>query len=198
MLHRQEASGPAHARLHLVGDQQDSVFAGELAKARQEVFRRDEVAALALDGFDEDRGHAVGGRDSGEELFDSGDGLVGRHSAGGRRVRRVKYRRQKRCEPTALTGFGGGEREGAERPSVKATDEGDVARPPRGIARQLHSALDRFSPRVGEEHLGRRAWQDLGLEALGQLDLRPVVEVGPRHMEEPPRLLFDRGHHAWM
>ena len=47
VLDREHLAGSAEARLDLVGDQQDPVLAGDLAEARQERRRRDDVAALA-------------------------------------------------------------------------------------------------------------------------------------------------------
>ena len=81
---------------------------------------------------------------------------------------------------------------------MERADESDVVRPAAGIAGELHGALDRLCAGVGEEHLRRCAGQDSRLEALRQLDLRAVVEIRPRHMQESVRLLLDRGHHPRM
>ncbi len=78
---------------------------------------------------------------------------------------------------------------------MESADERDVARPASGKPSELHRPLDRLSARVGEEHLGRNAGEDLRLESLSELDLRLVVEICARHMEEPPGLLLDRGDH---
>ena len=48
------------AGLHLVDDEQDAVPVGDLAQRRQEAVRRDDVAALAEDRLDQERGHVVG------------------------------------------------------------------------------------------------------------------------------------------
>jgi hypothetical protein len=55
MLEGPHPAGPAVARLDLVGHEQDSVLVAQLAQAAQERDRGREVAALALDGLDEDR-----------------------------------------------------------------------------------------------------------------------------------------------
>src|SRR5260370_10896255 len=81
---------------------------------------------------------------------------------------------------------------------MEAAYESDVARPPGGVARQLHRPLDRLRARVREEHLRRRAREDLGLEAFGQLDLRAVVEISAGHVQEPPGLLLDGSHNTRM
>jgi hypothetical protein len=58
---------------------------------------------------------------------------------------------------------------------------------------QLQSCFDRLSAAIGEKHtLGRRAGRDLG-EFLGQVDLRAIVEVGPRHVQQFGRLVLDSG-----
>src|SRR5439155_11368735 len=98
----------------------------------------------------------------------------------------------------ALTELRRCQRERAERPSVESTDESDVARPASGVAGQLHGAFDRLCPGVGEEHLGRRSWKNLRLEALRELDLGPVIEVGSGHVEESIRLLHDRRYNSRM
>ena len=58
----EQLAGPPEAGLDLVGDEQDPVLAGDLAEARQEGRRRDDVAALAEDRLDDDRGHPARGR----------------------------------------------------------------------------------------------------------------------------------------
>ena len=55
VLDREQLAGPPEPGLDLVGDQQDPVLAGDLAEARQEGRRRDDVAALAEDRLDDDR-----------------------------------------------------------------------------------------------------------------------------------------------
>ena len=194
VLDGEQLSGPAHARLHLVDHHQDAMLECELAQPRQEIVRRDQVAALALDRLDEDRRHALGRGDRRKQLLDALHGLVGGHATGGRREGRVKHRRQQRREPPSLACLRRSQRQGAERPAVEGADERDVARPAAGEARELHRALDRLRAGVGEEHLGRRTGQDLRLQALGQLDLRAVVKVGAGHVDEAPGLLLDRGH----
>ena len=60
VLDREHLAGAPEPGLDLVGDEQDPVLAGDLAQARQEPGRRDDVATLAEDGLDDDRGHALG------------------------------------------------------------------------------------------------------------------------------------------
>src|SRR2546426_11950855 len=76
---------------------------------------------------------------------------------------------------------------------MESADECDVARPAAGIPGKLHRALDRLSPRIGEEDLRRRSGENLGLEPLCQLDLGLVIEVSARHVKELLRLFLDGG-----
>jgi hypothetical protein len=62
VLDRPPSAGAAHARLDLVGDEEDAVLVADLAQSLHEGLRRGEVAALSLDRLDDDGGH-VGGRD---------------------------------------------------------------------------------------------------------------------------------------
>src|SRR3954447_13676463 len=55
VLAREHAAGTAHARLHLVGDQQDVVPVREFLEFVEELLWRDHVAAFALYRLDEDR-----------------------------------------------------------------------------------------------------------------------------------------------
>ena len=61
MLEGPHPAGPPVAGLDLVGDEQDAVPVGERPQAPQERGRRRDVAALALDGLDEERGHVCEG-----------------------------------------------------------------------------------------------------------------------------------------
>ena len=69
VLAGEHLAGAAHARLHLVDDQQDAVLRRQLAQALQERRRRHDVAALALDRLDDDRGDFVGRDQVHEDLI---------------------------------------------------------------------------------------------------------------------------------
>src|SRR5262245_62810115 len=69
MLDRKHPSRSAHARLHLVHDEQDSVLAREIAQTLQEHVWRNDVAALALDWLDDQRRHLVRRNEMHEELL---------------------------------------------------------------------------------------------------------------------------------
>ncbi len=62
-------AGAAHARLDLVGDEQDIVFIAQFTQGGEEPGRRDDVTAFALDGFNQNAGHFVRRKDMAEDLF---------------------------------------------------------------------------------------------------------------------------------
>ena len=61
-------SGSADAGLDLVGDEQDAVPVADAADLLEEVVGRDDVAAFALDGLEDDGGDFFGREDGFEEL----------------------------------------------------------------------------------------------------------------------------------
>ena len=67
-LDREHLPGAPHARLHFVGDQQDAVLRRQLAQPLQELVRRDDVAAFALNRLDDDRRDFVGRDEMREQL----------------------------------------------------------------------------------------------------------------------------------
>ena len=168
---------------------------GQLPQARQEVVGRDQIATLALDRLDEDGGHALRRRDRAEQLLDARERVIGRHPARRGRKWCVKHLRKQRRKATALARLRGRERQRTESAAMEGTDEGDIARPARGIPGQLHRAFDRLGTRVREEHARRRPGQDPVLQPLRQLDLGLVVEVGAGHMQEVIRLVLDGRDH---
>jgi len=54
VFNREQLAGPAHPALHFVGDEENAMAVAEPAEARQEVPRRDMVAAFALNRLHED------------------------------------------------------------------------------------------------------------------------------------------------
>ena len=85
---REHLAGPSEPRLNLVGDQQDPVLTRDLAQPRQEVGRRDEVAALAEDRLDDDGRDPVGV----DELVEGQVELLLPVARAGRRVVRTARR----------------------------------------------------------------------------------------------------------
>ena len=72
MVDGEPFAGAAEAGLDFVGDEDDALVLGPGSKGRQEALGRDDEAALALDGFDDERGHQV----PADLLFDHGDGAL--------------------------------------------------------------------------------------------------------------------------
>src|SRR4051794_27241112 len=61
MLHREHLAGAAHARLHFVGNQQDAVLFAQRPQIAVKLGRRNDVAPLALNWLDDDRGDLLRG-----------------------------------------------------------------------------------------------------------------------------------------
>ena len=167
-LDREHLAGPPEAGLDLVGDEQDPVLAGDLAEARQEARRRDDVAALAEDRLDDDRRHPVRVDELVEGQVElrlpvAGAG-VGRVGAAGRpiavRVGRVVDGPGQRLESAAIDVLGGRQRHRLGGPAVVAVAEGEDGRPAGGDPGQLDGRLDRLGARVRQERLPRPARQD--------------------------------------
>ncbi len=106
--------------------------------------------------------------------------------------------RHERSEAAAMHQLGAGQRHGAVGPAVESAEEGDGARSAGVPAGQLQGRLQRLRAAVGEEDaLGRRAGTALG-QALGQVDLRLIVEIGAGHVQQLLRLVSDRRGDMWM
>ena len=60
VLDREHATGATHARLHFVSDEDNAVGLRQCAQPLEKLVRGDEVAALALNRFDDDGGDLVG------------------------------------------------------------------------------------------------------------------------------------------
>src|SRR5207245_3270846 len=109
VLDGQQVPSPSHSRLDLVRDQQDAVLRCQLPEPGKEIVGRNEVAAFALDRFDEDCGDALRRGYGGEKLFDALDRLIRGHAASRRRERGVEHLRQKGRETAALARLRGGQ-----------------------------------------------------------------------------------------
>ena len=110
--------GAPGAGLDLVGDEQDPVAVAQLAQARQEVVLGDDVAALALDRLDDDRGELVGRHQALEDaLLELVEALVAE--------RHVVDAGEHRAEVGVVLGLRRGEADGAHRPAVEPAEERD-------------------------------------------------------------------------
>ena len=93
----EELAGASEAGLNLVDHEQNAVFIAEPAEAGEEGVGGDEIAALALDGFDENGGELVRGTEGAEEGADAFEVTV----AG------VMDFGEEGAKAAALDGFGG-------------------------------------------------------------------------------------------
>ena len=108
---------------------------------------------------------------------------------------RVMDHRHQRAEAGALLDLRVRERQGAHGAAVEPALEGDDPGPMRVVAGQLDRALDRLGARVGEEDARLlRERRDAG-QALHELQVARLVEVGRGDVDEPLRLLLDRRDH---
>ena len=148
---------------------------------------RDDVAALALDRLDHDRGDLVGRRELVEQdLIEPAQVL---HPA----ERGMEDARQEWTEPGVVLRLGRGERDGSVRPAMERPEECDDVRSARRPAGQLYRGLDDLRPAVAK--VGPRPAagdrRDLG-EAPAQLRIDRQVEVRRREVDELGGLLLDR------
>ena len=68
VLDREHPARPPHARLHFVRHEHDAVRRRERAQPLEELIRRHDVPALALDRLDDDGGDLVGRHEVHEDL----------------------------------------------------------------------------------------------------------------------------------
>ena len=107
------------AALHFVGDEQDAVRVAERAQLGEPTGGRDDVAAFALDRFDEDRRDVFRPRQMAEERLLDCARLA---------VWRVVDAGQQRTEAAAVARLARGERQAAERTAVERAVERDDVR----------------------------------------------------------------------
>ena len=156
-------AGAAHAALDLVGDEQDVVLVAQFAQGGEEPGGRDDVAAFALDGLDQDAGHFIGREDVTEDLvldvaddrlavilagLPVQDGTIGIGEGG------MDHAIHERIKAAVVGGFAGGEGHRAHGAPVEGAGEADEIGAPAVVAGQLDGGLDRLGAGVGHE--GRR------------------------------------------
>ena len=185
-------AGPARARLDLVGDEQDAVLVADVAQALEEAVLGDEVAALALDRLDDDRGDLVGGRELVEQ--DVVEPLEVLDPA----VWSVEDARQERAEAGVVLRLRRRQGDGAVGAAVEGAEEGDDVRAVRGVAGELDRGFDRLGAGVAEVRpsaTGDR--RELG-QATADLGVDREVEVAGAEVDELGGLLLDGGDHLRM
>ncbi len=185
VLHRPPVAGAARAALDFVDHEQDAVAVAHFAQAGEEAGRGHDVAALALDRFDEDTGN-IGRRQHGAEHLvfdivhdDIAVGLVwwaGQDGTIGVGVGHVIDLDASQVVGP-LDGLAGGEGQRAEGAAVERAHEADEARAAGGVHGQLDGRLDRFGAGVAEVDLRRPVHRRDGLELLGQGDGLRIEEV---------------------
>ena len=78
VLDREHLPGAAEAGLHLVDDEDDPVLVADPAQPAHELLGRDDEAALALHGLDDDRRDLLGGDLREEGALERGERLAAR------------------------------------------------------------------------------------------------------------------------
>ena len=131
--------GPPHPGLHLVGHEQDPVPVAELAQVAEPPLGRQDVAALAQDRLDDDRGDLRRRRRAAR----TGPPRGARRSPNGR----VEHARQQRAEPRPVLRLARGERHAADERPWNAPMNRDDVLPAGRVARQLDRGLDRLGAR---------------------------------------------------
>ena len=167
----------AEPALHFVGNEHDPVLVADTSQHGHERRRRHDVAAFALHGLDDDRGHRVGRRSRGEEEVQFALDEVAWTARGmgaiaeAVRIADVVDPRQERTHPTPVGRLARGERERTVGATVESADERDDVAATGGSTRELHRALDGLGTAVGEEDLVERRWRDRD-ERSGGVDHR--------------------------
>ena len=157
MLDREELAGAPEARLDLVDDHNDPVLVAEAADAVEERLRRDDEAALPLDGLDHDRRDGLGGDLRDQRALEGRERLVGARPAVIVRERHPVDLGRERPQPRLVRMRLRGERKRKQRAAVETALEPDHRRAAGVGARELDRVLDRFRAGVEERRLGRRA-----------------------------------------
>ena len=209
MLDREHPAGARHARLDLVGDEQDVVTAADRCDALQEARRRHDEAALALDRLDDHGGHVLRREVRIERLLEEADVQLReivplewcerpvRVWIG--KVRDVRRRRPHKGHARVLRLARGGHR--GVGPAVEGVLECDDPLPAGRDARDLHRVLDRLRAAVREHALRGKcriaAWVN-AIELLRQAHIRLIRDDLRRHVRVALELLAHRGGHVGM
>ena len=203
MPHREQLTRTPEPGLDLVGDEEDPVLAGDLAEARQEPRRRDDVAALTDDRLDDDRRDLVRVDELVEQQVEPLLPVAGARpwrvrSAGGPiavRVVGVVDAAGERFEGAAVDVLRRGQGHCLAGPAVEPVAECDDRRSARRRTRQLDRALHGLGPGVGQECLPRSA-REKCRQPLVQPQARLVVDDVLLAVEQLGGLRLDRRHDA--
>ena len=156
-----------------------------------ELTRRDDEAALALDGLDHDRGDRLGGDLRHERALERGERRLPVGPAVVVRERHAVDLGRKRPEAGLVRVRLRGQREAEQRPPVEAALEADHCRPAGVRAGELDRVLDRLGARVEERRLCVRDRRQLA-EPLREPDVGLVRDDREIRVAEPLELLLRR------
>ena len=192
VLDRPQLAGAVEAHLDLVDHQQDAVLVEHLLQPLEEVHRRDDVAAGALDRLDVEGGvfglPGLGVPDAVIFGLEQAGELVRRTARrtlpcscpwgrGSSRGIRHELRAVAEMAVAAAIAVGRGDRRGAERAAVIAALEGEhQALAARGVAHELEAVLDRLGAADVEMDAALLAELRFGVlgDQGGELDLLAV------------------------
>ncbi len=196
------------AGLDLVGDEEDAVAIADAANLLEEVVGRDDVAAFALDGLEDDGGDLFGREDGFEEtVFDvagavEGEGLLLGGAAGGAAVgvgvADVGDAGDEGREAALLLRLGAGERECAHGAAMEAAKEADDVLAAGLVAGEFHGALDSLGAGVAEVEAVRAGHRRHGGETLGDARHVVVEEIGAGDVDEFGGLVLNCLHYFGM
>ena len=194
MLDPEHLASAREARLHLIGDQQDTVHIADPAERDEQLWRRDVEAAFSLDGLDDDRADLLGLQVGREQEAKCAAALGDRRAALGweRDVVDAGWR----WPEGALVGRHlAGHRGGQQRPAVETAGEGDHARPAGRGARDLHRILGRLGAGGEQDRLRRSGERRERIQALGKGDIAFIGRDLEGGVREPGHLSLGCGDH---
>ncbi len=193
VLGREHGTGAGEPGLHLVGDEDDVVRAGPVEQGGEEAVRRHDEAALALDGFDDDRRQVV----RADLLLDLCDRPLRRLGAGQSSVTervgegRAVHLGGERPEAALVGHRLRGERHREVGAAVVGVVERDDRLLLRVAARDLDGVLDGFRTGVEQRRALRVVARGQPVQGFGDLDVGVVGGDGEAGVGE---LLQLAGH----
>jgi hypothetical protein len=200
MLHGKHSACAAHAGLDFVGHQEYAILVRNPEKLPVKLRGRDDVPSFSLDRLNEN-GRDFLGWNGGlkERVFEIAHAFgaapltalaVGTPVTIG--VRDMTDSRHQRTIVFPLNGFAGRQRQSAHGTAVKCPEEGDIELAPAVPPGQLESGFHRLGTRIAEVDLLILFAGGQGGQLYREIDLRGVVEIRPRHVQEQIGLILDR------
>ena len=193
MLDGEETAGAAEARLNLVGDEHDPVLVADAPHSGDELGRRDDEAALSLNGLEDDRGDVLRCDAGREGALEGRQGVLDRHAPIGVRERHPVDLGREGAEPGLVRAHLRGEGEREQRPAVERALERDHSGALRIGAGELDRVLDRLGAGVEERGLDRPGDRDERRQPLRHGDVRLVRDDREVGVAEALELLVRGG-----